>query len=488
MGITLQSDCKDCSEGKYGSFSTAPRMSDSDCTSCLTGKFNNRTGMVSNVACRDCAAGLYSGPGTGKTACGGACSKGRFSSTVGIASNDQCLGRCSAGRWSNRTGVSHDDGCLGACSTGRWSNGSVGLIFDSQCSGRCAAGTFMDDGSVGNTNGSKCQGRCSKGRYSTRTGLSSNFGCEGRCGMGKYSITMGLTSGEDCKACPQGTTTNAEGASSKRSCVVPPAEVTSFRPECGEIIDAVEGENATSTAATATLCSNNGAEQRMTLYGTNFKDTTTVTVGGSLCTEMIFNQNNVAAESSQVTCRLPRTAGGAMLIRLDGVVPQGLDKPFVMFGCPSASIEAPHDPLKPSACVFDSSDRSISPPASPCSVLDITNMASGGCNNDIYIPSGTDADYVATLIEYMAPVASIAIVLCLLFAISVGILLYFRSPFVYFLRKCDVFGGNHSTRDGAARRVTKTALGGFISFLFLSSLSIFGVYAVTSYVQLSLLS
>jgi hypothetical protein len=30
--------------------------------------------------------------------------------------------------------------------------------------------------------------------------------------------------------------------------------------------------------------------------------------------------------------------------------------------------------------VFDLSDRSISPPTSPCPVLDITNMASGGCN------------------------------------------------------------------------------------------------------------
>ena len=44
------------------------------------------------------------------------------------------------------------------------------------------------------------------------------------------------------------------------------------------------------------------------------------------------------------------------------------------------------------------------------------------------------------------------------------------------------------TRDGGAMRITKTALGGFITFLFISSLSIFGVYAVTSYVQLLLLS
>ena len=109
-------------------------------------------------------------------------------------------------------------------------------------------------------------------------------------------------------------------------------------------------------------------------------------------------------------------------------------------------------------------------------------------NSDIYVPIGTDADYVDTLIEYMVPVATVAVVLCLLFAISVGILLYFRSPFVYFLRKCDIFGGKHMIRDGGAMRITKTALGGFITFLFLSSLSIFGVYAVTSYVQLPLLS
>ena len=365
--------------GKYAN-ATGQTSSALACTgtACAVGKFGNATGKTLEAnACRDCAAGRFSGSGTGYTACGGRCSQGRFSTRVGIASSDQCLGRCSAGRWSNRTGVSHNDGCLGACSSGRWSNGSVGLIFDWQCSGRCAAGTFMGDGSVGNINGSKCQGLCSKGRYSAKLGLTSDFGCEGRCGMGKYSIALGLTSGADCKRCPQGTTTNSEGASSKRSCVVPPAEVTSFRPECGEIIDAVEGENATSTAAT--LCSNNGAEQRMTLYGTNFKETTTVTVGGTLCSDMSFNKP-LASESSQVTCRLPRTAGGAMLIRLDGVVPQGLDKPFVMFGCPSDSIEAPRDPLKPSACVFDLSDRSISPPTSPCPVLDITNMASGGCN------------------------------------------------------------------------------------------------------------
>jgi len=85
----------------------------------------------------------------------------------------------------------------------------------------------------------------------------------------------------------------------------------------------------------------------------------------------------------------------------------------------------------------------------------------------------------------MVPVATVAVVLCLLFAISVGILLYFRSPFVYFLRKCDIFGGKHMTRDGGAMRITKTALGGFITFLFISSLSIFGVYAVTSYVPTS---
>ena len=48
-------------------------------------------------------------------------------------------------------------------------------------------------------------------------------------------------------------------------------------------------------------------------------------------------------------------------------------------------------------------------------------------NSDIYVPIGTDADYVDTLIEYMVPVATVAVVLCLLFAISVGILLYFRS-------------------------------------------------------------
>tara|TARA_B110000908_G_C10192208_1_gene421041 strand:+ start:110 stop:841 length:732 start_codon:yes stop_codon:yes gene_type:complete len=205
--------------------------------------------------------------------------------------------------------------------------------------------------------------------------------------MGTYSIAVGLTSGEDCKACPQGTTTNFDGASSKRSCVVPPAEVTSFRPECGDL------DETTSTAATAALCSNNGAAQRMTLYGTNFKDTTTVTVGGTACSEMIFNKP-LAAESSQLSCQLPHTAGGAMLIRLDGIVPQGLDKPFVMYGCPSGSIEAPIDPLKPSACVF-SSDRAITPPASPCNALDIAKMTSEGCNKcvDYRWGRGEDASF-----------------------------------------------------------------------------------------------
>ena len=40
-----------------------------------------------------------------------------------------------------------------------------------------------------------------------------------------------------------------------------------------------------------------------------------------------------------------------------------------------------------------------------------------------------------------------------------------------------------SIRTGGAQRITKTALGGFISFLFVSSLLSFTSYAITTYVK-----
>ena len=59
-----------------------------------------------------------------------------------------------------------------------------------------------------------------------------------------------------------------------------------------------------------------------------------------------------------------------------------------------------------------------------------------------------------------------------------------RSTFFFFLTdNNEPLFASVFIRIGGAQRITKTALGGFISFLFVSSLLSFTSYAITTYVK-----
>jgi hypothetical protein len=198
-----------------------------------------------------------------------------------------------------------------------------------------------------------------------------------------------------------------------------------------------------------------------------------ITVGGAPCGNFIFNDVQ-ATMATEVTCTLPRTVGGAMTIRVDGDIPAGLADPFVHFACLAGSIASG------TGCAFDTFET-LAPPKKLCAQSLAT--ATYGCNNDIITPEGTDADYLTTLMLILVPSLGVTVVVGLLFTIVVSTFTLCGSKALHgILRKIDFFGVQYFA-EGAARRVTKTALGGFITFLFASSMVSFTVYALTTYVK-----
>ena len=220
------------------------------------------------------------------------------------------------------------------------------------------------------------------------------------------------------------------------------------------------------TEATPCLVDGGGTLQLTGLY---FSETMLVTVGGAPCVTLELNTALTSA-----TCTLPRTVGGAMTIHIDGVIPAGLADPFVHFACPTGSTASG------TGCAFDTLET-LAPPKALCAQSLAT--ATYGCNNDIITPEGTDADYLTTLMLILVPSLGVTVVVGLLFTIVVSTFTLCGSKALHgILRKIDFFGVQYFA-EGAARRVTKTALGGFITFLFASSMVSFTVYALTTYVK-----
>ena len=176
-----------CSKGKWSN--QTGRTSNDDCTDCVAGRYSDKTedGQTTIDACNnECAAGTWSDLPGSTTPCNKLCSKGKFSSTTGLSSDNQCEGKCSIGKYSTLLGLISDNDCQ-PCLEGKWSN-QVGLMISSDCT------------------------LCTNGRYSTETGRAT--ACKA-CPFGYRQPDKGKTF---CFPCVPGEFQNVEGSIDCKPC------------------------------------------------------------------------------------------------------------------------------------------------------------------------------------------------------------------------------------------------------------------------------
>ena len=224
-----ESDCDDCSAGKY-SLAGA-----SGCTSCAAGTYSGEK----SGGCEPCKAGKYADSSSSATACV-SCAAGKFSSTFRSSFSGDCK-NCPAGKASTVTASSTEQDCQ-VCAAGKISLNSGTTAGDSisSVSGQtscqdCVAGTYakwIDSGgyfTCTNCAGGKFQAeagqtfctRCAPGKFSktsasTTASGSGSTGCvdcnDGfyldivseactECAVGKYSNYDDAT---HCTTCPKG--------------------------------------------------------------------------------------------------------------------------------------------------------------------------------------------------------------------------------------------------------------------------------------------
>ena len=259
--------------------------------------------------------------------------------------------------------------CPAGCPAGKHQeDASIGNTDASSCTGKCPKGTFQIDASTGNIDALKCTGKCPQGKWSGTPGLASDLGC-GLCPAGTFSIAVGLTFAENCTKCPLGKSVLTQGSASEQSCEVLPAIVT-----------------ATNSSCSSSVCPIDGGSNTLLITGSNFKDSMTITVGGVACSSIDFFASSgvtaLAVTASEVSCTLPRTAGGNMLIRIDGdLVPSSVTGGnFVSYVCASGSGSNGVGGCELTPLV------AIEAPAQPCEGA--ASDATQGCNNDIVTPEG----------------------------------------------------------------------------------------------------
>ena len=167
-----------CTE--QGTFGDGTEDALDQCQQCTKGKWSSLVGLTSD------------------SRCAGRCPRGTYGDMTGLKAATQCKD-CAAGKWSNRTGLTAGTACVDSCSLGKWS-AIAGLSSDAQCD-LCAKGTFGQ--SVGFTSNGQCT-RCARGKFSA---ISGRLGpCLNVCPVGKYASSLTGQSSEmgACDTCPSG--------------------------------------------------------------------------------------------------------------------------------------------------------------------------------------------------------------------------------------------------------------------------------------------
>ena len=184
--------CKQCPSG-YINPNTGS-VSDSDCTECLEGTYNNNPNTIS---CSDCPSGRYAdvkGLGVCK-----ACGVGRYNFNAGATYN---CNACGLGKYQPDTAKTHSSDCK-SCEPGSYG--------DAEGLGVCkACGVGRYNSNTGSNSSSDCQD-CGKGWYTDTATASICKGCQ----RGEYSDNV--TSGS-CKSCPVGRFRNSWYATSLINC------------------------------------------------------------------------------------------------------------------------------------------------------------------------------------------------------------------------------------------------------------------------------
>jgi hypothetical protein len=202
-------------------------------TACPTGRWSNRTGLLSESECMNCTAGRYSGsmgatssstclPCVAGTSCPTGsgipepCRPGSFSAT----DVTKCS-LCPSGRWQSQTGQS---ACV-ECTPGTF-NGALGKASPTDCV-FCAPGRYQNQ--YGASNCSVCAAgtwsppaaltctQCAAGMYQNRT---ESVSCD-QCAEGTYSSAVGATSSLSCTPCPLTAPSSPAGSISVLQCRVP---------------------------------------------------------------------------------------------------------------------------------------------------------------------------------------------------------------------------------------------------------------------------
>ena len=237
-------NCLDCDAGKYTEIEGA-----SECINCEAGKYSIVSASKNKDNCLDCEDGKISSNSVtscifceiGKWAkyrkeCI-SCNKGKYSTSLGLISDDGCL-LCPIGKFSENMGISKELDCI------ECENGKIGIMKGAASSNsciNCEIGKFKQslihcdicpNGWISNILENKCDiceiGKwaldkkkcisCPKGTYSFATELVSESECI-LCEKGKYQPGKAQLTESSCLNCQDGKIGIMEGAKSNQSCL-----------------------------------------------------------------------------------------------------------------------------------------------------------------------------------------------------------------------------------------------------------------------------
>ena len=237
-------NCIDCEPGKFVEITGA-----SNCTNCDSGKYSIVSSSKSKDDCLDCQNGEISSSGStscdfcpiGKWAqnrisCIG-CSKGKYSSQLGLISDNECF-LCPIGKYSSVSALDNEILCT-VCPSGK-----IGIIQGASSNISCISceiGKYKKsltqceicpNGWISNNLKTDCincpTGKwalnkkscidCPKGTYSFTTGLVSSDGCI-QCQKGKYQPLLSQITESSCINCDSGSIGLVTAATNNDSCI-----------------------------------------------------------------------------------------------------------------------------------------------------------------------------------------------------------------------------------------------------------------------------
>jgi len=206
-----QSDCQNCSIGKYSEFLghgmecfeclSAKVSGTLECGGCSPGTYINKTASAEESSCRLCPKGYYTNDRDLKACyvcplgyyssekrpflnCQ-SCPRGTFGHSEAAISKSVGCNNCTRGMYSELEALTREEQCKG-CPKGKW-NANVGVTKESACI-NCVTGTYGQD-----NKGAKSPTSCTP------------------CVKGKYLDVVGAFGSQSCQVCPSGFVQNFTG-------------------------------------------------------------------------------------------------------------------------------------------------------------------------------------------------------------------------------------------------------------------------------------